>query len=163
MAGEAEGAFALLDGRHARTGQVAATLRLGHRHADERVAAGATLASSIEDLAREHLYPMPIYIGTKRHTFSTPQAIEETYRDIRKGLVAAGVEKLTTRVTAIEVPRRGRFRVWVDWHAHRKGEGPTCVALSVEYMRATLNGLRTEMSDVKYCDSLDVALASAHG
>ena len=125
--------------------------------------AGLIMSGRFEDLAREHLYPMPIYVGPERHTFSTPQTMEETYRDIRKRLVSAGVEKLTTRVTAVEVPRRGRFRVWVDWFALRKGEGPNCVALSVEYMRATQNGLRTEMSDVKYCDSLDVALASAHG
>ena len=122
--------------------------------------AGLIMSGRFEDLAREHLYPMPLYIGTKMRALASPRELEAVYRGIRTALLASGFTTLSAQVTAVEVPRRGRFRVWVDWVARLAGGRALRVASTVEYMQSTEQGLRTEMSQCSCPRALTGAVAA---
>jgi hypothetical protein len=106
----------------------------------------ALLASGrVEDLARQHIVPMPIYVEGTLQAAQTAAALEDRFRSIHAAIRAFGAAMLTVRVRAVEPPRGGRFRVWTDWRLHRPGLPPQVVARTVDFMRETPQGPRTEM------------------
>jgi hypothetical protein len=122
--------------------------------------AALIMSGRFEDLSREHLYPMPVYIGDRMRALASPRELEAAFRGVRHGLLAAGATALSAQVTAVEVPRKGRFRVWVDWVARLAGEKSLLVASTVEYMCTTDAGLRTEMSECTCPPVLQIAAAA---
>ena len=86
------------------------------------------LAGRFEDMSREYLFPLPVYL--ENHMIAL--------RDRQ-------IERLTITVRAVEVPRDGRFRVWADWHAVSGQARRTRRLGLVYYMRDTRQGYRSEM------------------
>ncbi len=107
--------------------------------------AGLLHGGRVEDLARQHICPMPIYVAGQVRPVASQKALEDTFRRVHSGLRAFGTTALTVTVRAVELPRDGRFRVWCDWLSHRSGQAPVVVASTVDYLRETEAGLMTEM------------------
>jgi hypothetical protein len=107
--------------------------------------AGLLQAGRVEDLARQHICPLPLYVEGDMRPVGSSRQLEDIFRGIHGGLRAAGSERLTIEVRAVELPRKGRFRVWCDWVVHRTGQAPRRVAATVDYLRQTEAGLMTEM------------------
>jgi hypothetical protein len=102
-------------------------------------------AGRVEDLARQHICPMPVYVAGQVRPQTSHRQLEDTFRAIHAGLRRSGPVALTVKVRAVELPRGGRFRVWCDWLAGRAGRAPALVASTVDYLRETEEGLLTEM------------------
>ncbi|HLQ17692.1 MAG TPA: hypothetical protein VK146_01835 [Tabrizicola sp.] len=67
------------------------------------------------------------------------------YDHLRKAYVDRGVVMLRPSVSAIELPRAGRFRVWVDWQEIAFPAEATRISQAVYYCRVSKLGVRTEM------------------
>ncbi|MCB6179610.1 hypothetical protein LHP98_15925 [Rhodobacter sp. Har01] len=85
-----------------------------------------TLASQINSggfhlAARNFAYPLPIFLGNTTTVAETPEQVGALLRQLRVLVRARGYRRLVPRMASVELPRRGRFRVWVDWI----GDGPT--------------------------------------
>ncbi len=109
--------------------------------------AGLLMAGCAEALAAEHLYPYAIYFGDRLQALPSSSELAQTYRLIHAALVALGASQLEARVVALGLPRGGRFRVWVDWWAELQDGSRRLVAQTVEYMRETAEGSRSEMTE----------------
>jgi hypothetical protein len=64
------------------------------------------------------------------------------------------VAALVPTITAVDLPRGGRFRVWVDWHSAPHPGGPAHLASAIYYCRQVPSGMRIEMVD---CTSLAIS------
>lgn len=103
------------------------------------------------DLAQEYLYPFPIYTGGRQQVVRSAADMEATFGRLHKMSKARDIARIETWVVAIELPRGGRFRVWV---AHRDfGSAGELLGSGqiVHYCRMTDAGIKTEMSDYPQC------------
>lgn len=109
------------------------------------------LAGRHEDLAREYLYPYPVYMAGRQQVLRSPCEMQVSLRRLQTMKQALGVTRMEARVRAIELPRKGRFRVWVSgssFCAEGKLQG---TSQFVHYCRETSEGIKTEMSDFPEC------------
>lgn len=72
-----------------------------------------------DPLARSFAYPLPIFMGRRTALAHTAADVEGLWRNLRVLARAGGYRRLVPRIVASELPRDGRFRLWVDW----TGEG----------------------------------------
>jgi hypothetical protein len=117
--------------------------------------AGLLRAGRIEDLARQHICPMPIYVKGRMRSVASYRQLEEALRQIHAGVLALEAGAPMVKVRAVELPRGGRFRVWCDWLAPSPGRPPVLLASTVDYLRQTDHGPLTEM--------LECTCLAAHG
>lgn len=104
-----------------------------------------------EDLAREFLYPFALYHGERQRVVSCAEELVTIFAQLRNDQRARGVVRVDTRVTAVDLPRHGRFRVWLV-HADQDAEG-RILALSdtIMYCRETPEGVKSEMAEYGAC------------
>lgn len=107
------------------------------------------MAGRFEDLTREHLFPMPVYVGSRVQSLSSERQLEHIFRAIRIRLAEMGATSLTISVKAMDLPRQGRIRVWSDWLAQLPDGTSRVVSSTVDYMQLTPGGLRTEMLECR--------------
>jgi len=103
------------------------------------------LAGREADLSRDYLFPMAVYLEDHLISLQSAEEAVDMLRALRMTLRPLVLSALTITVKAVEVPRKGRFRVWATWRG--VSEAPACVAQTdvVYYMRETPLGYRTEM------------------
>lgn len=107
----------------------------------------ALLEGKFDELVHQYSYPLPLYLQKTQmivHSQAEALAILSRMRDahLERGIVA-----LKPKVVAMEIPRGGRFRVWVEWSELAlpvEGSGMSSV---VYYCKVTASGIRTEMID----------------
>lgn len=116
--------------------QVTATLRA---RADQ------LMAGRLQDVVQGYTYPLPLHMGAHRIVVRTPDEALAMLGLLRTALIDRGVVQLRPTVTAIDLPRAGRFRVWADWHELAIPVDGTRMSSAVYYCRNTGSGLRTEM------------------
>lgn len=109
--------------------------------------AGLLMAGCADVLAREHLFPYAVYLPDRLRVHGTEAELAESFAQIARALAATGARRLDAKVTAVDLPRGGRFRVWVDWVVTRADDTRHLVAQTVEYVRETSDGLRGEMTE----------------
>ncbi len=103
------------------------------------------------DLAQEYLYPLPVYLNGRQQVLRSHAEMEVSLRRLRSHSIAAGVTSAEVRVGAVELPRRGRFRVWV-WYRNLGATGTTLAkGHFLHYCRETPEGIKTEMTDYPDC------------
>jgi hypothetical protein len=107
---------------------------------------GLLQAGRYEDLARQYIVPVPVYVGKgKVLPIASQHQLEESFRQLHDQLKAQGITRLKVGVRAVELPRRGRFRVWSDLWSDSPGQSPRLVGSTVNYLRETPSGFKTEM------------------
>lgn len=107
------------------------------------------LAGRFEDMSREYLFPLPVYL--ENHIIALRDVAEGIDRAaaLRDLLRKRQIETLTITVKAIEIPRGGRFRVWADWHAVSRACNLSRLLGLTYYMRDTGQGFQSEMLQYK--------------
>jgi hypothetical protein len=103
------------------------------------------LSSQFDRIISDYCYPLPVFLQSSRLLVSTPDHAWLVLSHLRDALVARGVVALRPRVSAIDLPRAGRFRVWVDWHEIAFPVEETRISQAIYYCRDTGFGLQTEM------------------
>lgn len=107
------------------------------------------LAGQYEELARYYLLPQAIYLGDSpwvlRDTADAVAAMARLHRMLRDRRVHSRVPT----ITALQLPRKGRFRAWVRWSEIATDPALNRNSEMVYYFRETPNGLKSEMVEFK--------------
>lgn len=90
----------------------------------------------------------PFVLHLEQHLIpvSNQAALIAGLRSYRRLLQDHGVIRVTARVVAEEIPRRNRFRFWVDWHYHGREGRRDYHSHSIFYARNTTEGIALEMA-----------------
>ncbi len=103
------------------------------------------LSGQFDRLTTSYVFPLPIFLHASRLVISAPDQARAVFRHLREALVDRGVVALRPKVSAIDLPRAGRFRIWVDWQEIALPVEATRISQAVYYCRDTGIGLQTEM------------------
>lgn len=110
-----------------------------------RFRADSLLSGRYEGIAADYAYPLPVYLGANRIIVRTPDEAQAMLNLQHSVYLGRGVQRLTPTVKALDLPRGGRFRVWVDWREDAPDTRETRVSTAQYYCRITPAGLRIEM------------------
>jgi hypothetical protein len=78
----------------------------------------AALSSGRYDLMiGEYRYPLTVYLDGVPQTVQAPSDAWAFYQGFHSSMRSEGYDRMTARVTAEDLPRNGRFRIWTDWTA----------------------------------------------
>jgi len=105
------------------------------------------LSGQFDRMAADFTYPLPVFLQSTRLVIATPREARLIFGHLRAALAARGVVMLRPKVSAVALPRAGRFRVWVDWHEIAFPAEATRISQVIYYCSDTGSGLRTEMLD----------------
>lgn len=75
----------------------------------------ALLSGDTGRMVGDFLYPLPVFMQSSRIVITSPGHARVIFDHLRKALVGRGVVTLRPTIAAVDLPRAGRFRVWVDW------------------------------------------------
>ena len=99
----------------------------------------------IEELVPAYQCPLMVELGDRRLVVRTAEEGRSMLTLLRSALLARGVVALRPTVVAVDLPRRGRFRAWVDWQELAFPVEATRMSSAVYYCRVTPAGPVTEM------------------
>ncbi len=105
------------------------------------------LRGQIEQLVNQFVFPLPVFLQSTRLVITSPGQARVIFSHLQLALAERGVVMLRPTISAIDLPRAGRFRVWVDWHETTVPAEATRMSQVVYYCRMTDLGLQTEMLD----------------
>lgn len=103
------------------------------------------LQGRIDELVTAYHCPLPVELGDKRLIVCTVDEGHAMLTLLRTALLARGVVALRPTVVAMDLPRAGRFRVWVDWQELALPAQETRTSSVVHYCRISPAGPVTEM------------------
>ena len=103
------------------------------------------LAGRIDELLSSYIYPLPIFLPQQRMVVQGPEQARTVFTILREALAQDGIVALRPQVRAVELPRAGRFRLWVDWQELAMPGGEVRTSSVIYYCRATALGPQTEM------------------
>ncbi len=103
------------------------------------------LSGQFERLIADYVFPLPVFLPSSRLVIHTPDHAWPVLSHLRSALLERGVAALLPKVSAIDLPRAGRFRVWVDWQEIAFPATETRISQAVYYFRQTDLGPQTEM------------------
>jgi hypothetical protein len=107
--------------------------------------ATALITGEFDRLLADFVFPIPVEMPSSRLIVRSPDQGRAMLALWRLALIERGVIALKSRVIAQDMPRGGRFRVWVDYH-EMSSAGPTGLYTSVlYYCRVIPTGFRIEM------------------
>ncbi|HOZ33600.1 MAG TPA: hypothetical protein PLM52_12030 [Tabrizicola sp.] len=110
-----------------------------------RQRADRLLSGQYDWLAAHYVYPLPLYLGPSRLIVRSRDEAVSMLCLLRAAYLERGVIALQPRVTAVDLPRDGRFRVWVDWHELAIPAEHSRQSSVIYYCRTSGPGLRVEM------------------
>lgn len=108
------------------------------------------LSGQIDALVSDFDFPLPVFLCAQRLVITAPEQAWVIFDHLRKAYIQRGVVMLRPKVSAIDLPRAGRFRVWVDWQEIAFPAEASRISQAVYYCRQTELGLRTEMLNYTY-------------
>lgn len=103
------------------------------------------LAGQLATVVRDYRLPLPLQLGEERLIVRTQGEALAILATLRQAFLARRVVALQPKVTAIDLPRSGRFRVWVDWQELAIPVDGTRLSSAVYYCRTAPGGVQTEM------------------
>lgn len=103
------------------------------------------LSVQIDRMILDFVYPLPVFLQSSRLLITSPDQARLIFGHLRTALVERGVVMLRPKVSAIDLPRAGRFRVWVDWQEIAFPAEASRMSQAIYYCRTTDLGLQTEM------------------
>lgn len=103
------------------------------------------LSGQIGTLLSTYTFPLPVFLEERLMLIGSEEQACEILGHLRLSLTARGIGRLQPKVTAVELPRAGRYRVWVDWTEVGSGTDSESLSQAVYYCRETDGGLRIEM------------------
>jgi hypothetical protein len=103
------------------------------------------LAGQLDLLADSYQFPLPVFLRDNRLVIRSHDHARLILGHLRAALQDRGVVALRPMISAVDLPRAGRFRVWVNWQEIAFPAEGTRVSQVVYYCRETSLGLQTEM------------------
>jgi hypothetical protein len=103
------------------------------------------LSGQIAAMIESYHFPLPVFLPSGMMLLRTPEDAGAILGLVRGALKERGVIALRPQINAVDLPRAGRFRVWVDWHELAIPAEGTQISSAIYYCRQTEMGLQTEM------------------
>jgi hypothetical protein len=103
------------------------------------------LSGQIDVMAACYHFPLPVYLPSGMMLLRTAEDARAILGLLREALRERSVVALRPQISAIDLPRAGRFRVWVDWHELAIPAEGTRISSAIYYCRQTATGLQIEM------------------
>ena len=107
------------------------------------------MAARFEDLSRQFRYPMAIYVNNMPVVILSAEVMIGKATLLHAAMRTRGVHRCVSTVTALEMPRDGRFRVWARWDEHATDPAQTRHSSLIHYLRNTGQGYLSEMVDMQ--------------
>jgi hypothetical protein len=105
------------------------------------------LVGQFDRIVAEHRFPLPVDFGDNRLVVRTADEARMLLGHLSATYAGRGVTSLLPTITAVDLPRGGRFRIWADWHVATHPGSPTHLASVVYFCRQVPAGMRIEMVD----------------
>lgn len=103
------------------------------------------LSGQFDALLSSYVFPLPVFLPLHRMILRSPEGVRAILGLVRGALIDRGVVAVRPQINAIDLPRAGRFRVWVDWHELAIPAAGTSISSAIYYCRQTESGLQVEM------------------
>lgn len=110
-----------------------------------RIQGERLIAGDLASIALHYSFPLPVHFPNDLTVAFSPEQSNAMLEKRRQDLVARGVVALRPNITALDMPREGRFRVWVDWKEQTATGSEMRGSSAIYYCRAGAFGLQTEM------------------
>jgi hypothetical protein len=110
-----------------------------------RIRGELLISGQIDRMINDYIFPLPVFLHSSRLVIQTPDHAWMVFSHLRSALVERGVVALQPKISAVDLPRAGRFRVWVDWQEIAFPPEETRISQAVYYVRQTEFCLQTEM------------------
>ncbi len=110
-----------------------------------RSRADAMLAGQIDVVVKDYVFPVPVDLLSTRVVVSGPAEGSAMLALQCLSMQERGVTAIVPTVKALDLPRSGRFRVWVDWEEMAPPPSGTRRSSAVYYCRADGPDLKIEM------------------
>jgi hypothetical protein len=105
------------------------------------------MAENYDRIVADYCFPLPVHLDSSRVIVRSAVEASAMLRLQRTAFLERGVIALTPSVTAMDLPRSGRFRIWVDWHELTVSDTGPLKSKVIYYCRQTPTGFRIEMVD----------------
>ena len=69
----------------------------------------------LSEMTQHFAFPCPIETEGGLVVMPNPKVLEAFFATQRSSAMLAGMTQMDPRIAAIEMPRKGRFRVWLRW------------------------------------------------
>jgi hypothetical protein len=69
----------------------------------------------LSEITQHFAFPCPIETEDGLVVMRSPEVLEAFFARRRSSAMLAGMSRMIPRIAAIEMPRKGRFRVWLRW------------------------------------------------
>lgn len=103
------------------------------------------MQGQLETLLDAYIFPFPVFLPEQRMVLSSRDEARAVLWLLLDWSKRSGVVSIRPEITAVELPRSGRFRVWVDWQELAMPLGETRLSSAIYYCRTTACGPRIEM------------------
>ncbi|MFM7333682.1 MAG: hypothetical protein ACKO1H_04600 [Tabrizicola sp.] len=103
------------------------------------------LSGALDALADSYVYPMPVYLRDQSLVVTSPERACAMLCLQRLSMIRRKVVALRPTIVAVDLPRNGRFRVWVDWLELAIPAEGTGRSSAVYYCSEGPSGLKIEM------------------
>lgn len=102
-------------------------------------------AADYDKIATQYIYPLPIYQDRSLVIVRNAQDMTLMLCLLRSAFLRRGVTATLPRVMALDLPRGGSFRAWVEWQELALPAEHTRISSAIYYCRTTATGLKVEM------------------
>jgi hypothetical protein len=102
-------------------------------------------ASDFAALAEGYVFPLPVQVDGELLVLHSAAEMVIAIAQYRAVNVAAGLVPSAPRIVAIDLPRNGRFRLWLDWHYGAPDATRQEVTRNVYYCSTIGNRIQVEM------------------
>ena len=110
-----------------------------------RIQGERLIAGDLAGIALQYAFPLPIHFPNDLTVAFSLEQSNAMLERRRQDLVARGVVALRPNITAMDRPRDGRFRVWIDWNEQTTTGSEMRGSSAIYFCRAEAFGLQTEM------------------
>lgn len=105
------------------------------------------MSEQYDPIVADYCFPLPVHLDNSRVIVRSADEATAMLTLQRAAFMERGVIALTPSVTAMDLPRGGRFRIWVDWHEMTLSDQAPLQSKAIYYCRQTPTGFRIEMVD----------------
>ncbi len=103
------------------------------------------MSGRLDDILPDYHYPLPVFLGARRVIVRSAEESRSVLHFLREELLARRVTRLVPTVTALDIPRAGRFRAWVTWREIAADPAENRSSDVIYFCRKSQSGLRMEM------------------
>jgi hypothetical protein len=96
-------------------------------------------------MAENYVFPLPLQMHGDMVVMHTSAALAESMRRHHARSAAEGLTPAIPRIVAVDLPRNGRFRIWVDWRFAKDADQDAPCTQTLYFCSTVGNRIQIEM------------------